>query len=449
MSSTAMGALDVVYPPGTEDSRKDAARIVTELATRLSDPAAVLAITTAPDNLEQVPGEPPRSPWGRAGLGEGNAAVAMLFAELGHIDTRHRTHAHAHLSAAAAGVGSFAEEGLFYGAPAVAFAARMAQHTSTDYARLLHDLDQQVTARLNTRLTLENRRLDAGIPGADVRRYDVINGLTGYGRYLLLQAPQHRRLLTDVLTYLVRLTKPVTAQGHTVPGWWLPRPPDSPDTPFPHGHFNLGLAHGIPGPLALLALAKQRGIEVPGHDTAINDIVEWTLAWRRHDDHWPTEISFEQQIEPDTTTSLPDRTAWCYGTPGVARALYLAGTALDRPDWRQTAVDSLIAVIDNPLHVHDQAICHGWAGLLHIAWRTARDSGDPHLAARLPRLASPILAAYDDAHPLGFLHSSPYTDLAPHRAGLLDGAAGIALALHAYATNTSPATPWDAALLLT
>lgn len=37
---------------------------------------------------------------------------------------------------------------------------------------------------------------------------------------------------------------------------------------------------------------------------------------------------------------------------------------------------------------------------------------------------------------------------APAGPGLLTGAAGIALALHAYATDAPPRTSWDAAFLL-
>lgn len=46
----------------------------------------------------------------------------------------------------------------------------------------------------------------------------------------------------------------------------------------------------------------------------------------------------------------PIRPAWCYGTAGVARALFLAGQALERPDWWEDAEVSpdRVGLLDAP-----------------------------------------------------------------------------------------------------
>jgi len=46
-------------------------------------------------------------------------------------------------------------------------------------------------------------------------------------------------------------------------------------------HGNLGIAHGITGPLALLAVAMKRGVAVAGRAGAIGRICPWTDRWRR------------------------------------------------------------------------------------------------------------------------------------------------------------------------
>jgi class I lanthipeptide synthase len=58
------------------------------------------------------------------------------------------------------------------------------------------------------------------------------------------------------------------------------------------------------------------------------------------------------------------------------------------------------------------------------------------------------LAAFEPGTPFGFTSSHPRTARPLDRPGFLDGSAGIALALHAYATGQRPRTGWDAALLL-
>ncbi|MFJ9855388.1 hypothetical protein [Streptomyces sp. NPDC101150] len=86
------------------------------------------------------------------------------------------------------------------------------------------------------------------------------------------------------------------------------------------------------------------------------------------------------------------------------------------------------------------------------SWRRLREP--------LPGLAAPVLDAHDPALRCGFRYRRPgYQEghrdgrstgraLAPHRAGFLGGAAGVALALHTYATGRAPEARWDAALLL-
>ncbi|GHE97510.1 hypothetical protein GCM10018772_22180 [Streptomyces fumanus] len=409
------------------------------------------ATATAPGNLDHRPGRPPAPPFRAASLAEGHAGIALLFAELAARDgtPRHRATAHAHLTAATAHLASSPDQGLYHGAAAVAFAAATARRTTDDYAVLLSRLDRRVSAALGRTLAAEEERMRSGRPGTSARSYDVVSGATGLGRYLLLRGEPHRALLTRTLSCLVRMTEPVTAHGRRVPGWWVPHGTDGPFSHvFPRGHFDVGLAHGVPGPLALLALAHRAGVRVPGQDTAITGIADWLLRRRTPAAPWPPVIGFDQHTSR-TTRPPPGRTAWCYGTPGVARALYLAGRALDRPDWCTAALRALTEALAAPGELVDSALCHGWAGVLHVTWLMAHDSGNPQLAGSLPWLAEKVLNDYDADAPFGYRYRSPGQQAAIDRAGFLQGAAGIALALDAYARNLPPTTRWDAALLLT
>jgi hypothetical protein len=192
------------------------------------------------------------------------------------------------------------------------------------------------------------------------------------------------------------------------------------------------MSHGIAACLALLALANSRGTEVDGHREAIERICAWL------DGHQQPGIAGW----PGIVTPTPghdvrqQRLSWCYGTPGIARAYQLAGLATSDPRRCEKAETALHACLDDAARLElttDIGLCHGLAGLVHTTSRVAADATTPELAQLLPTLVARLLDQYPTA---------------PHDPELLDGLAGVALALHTAALGSAPVTGWDAALLL-
>ncbi|MFF3007954.1 lanthionine synthetase C family protein [Kitasatospora sp. NPDC057940] len=472
---------------------RTAAEAVESVARLLRDPDRAPRVMAAPGNADPYLGV---SPWSATSLGDGYPGIALLFARLARQDRSWRPVTHAQLSSAVSRLGGgSAADSLYQGAPALAFAVRTAVAGPGDYAGLLAALDRRVAERVHALLTLERARLATGERGPAMAAYDVIGGLAGLGRYLLACGDGQRPLLVAVLEYLVELSRPLRIGGRTVPGWCVPGPPSpGADARFPDGHLNLGLAHGVPGPLALLALARREGVVVPGMAEAAHRMAQWLLAHRRHDDEgadgpdWPASLTPGHEHRPGGdrpggVDAPRARAAWCYGTPGVARSLQLAGQAFDEPDWEAAAVRALHAVLDRPRErrgLHDAMLCHGTAGLLQVTARVARDSGDARLLARLGPLAEEVIAHYEPEAAFAFPCPPPPGAVTPgplppgavtpgplppgaatpggerptwarDRAGFLEGAAGVALALvdHlAGGAEEAGALPWDAALLL-
>ncbi|PEK75223.1 lanthionine synthetase LanC family protein, partial [Bacillus pseudomycoides] len=63
------------------------------------------------------------------------------------------------------------------------------------------------------------------------------------------------------------------------------------------------------------------------------------------------------------------RAAWCYGTPGVARALYLAGKVTNNQEYIDVSIQTLDDLFNYQRHewgLYSPTFCHGYAGLLHI-----------------------------------------------------------------------------------
>ena len=111
---------------------------------------------------------------------------------------------------------------------------------------------------------------------------------------------------------------------------------------FPEGNLNCGLAHGIPGPLAAMALAFESGVDVDGLAEAIERTAEWLVQHQTADDYgvnWPTAVPWTPEGRVPSERLDASRAAWCYGTPGVARALWLAGRAIGASSLCRLAVE--------------------------------------------------------------------------------------------------------------
>ncbi|RKN77285.1 hypothetical protein D7231_00625 [Streptomyces klenkii] len=287
-----------------------------------------------------------------------------------------------------------ASPGLFGGVAGLAFAAwSVSSGGSALEHPALHD-------RVVREALARARQLCDG-PPPPARAVDVVSGLTGAGAYLLCRGddPAAAAALRAVLTTLTRT------------GVRAGEPPDP------------GPAHGWSGPLALLSLALGEGVAVRGQREAVGRLAE-LLNDCRADDAWGPNW-------PGMTTGTTVRASWCRGSPGTARALWLAGTALGDESLRDLAVRALKAVHRRPPEERriDGApgLCHGLAGLLQITSRFAHDTGDPGLASAAAGLAA-----------------APFP--AGGGPGFLDGAAGVLLAVLGAATDVEPA--WDRALLL-
>ncbi|MFE0179730.1 lanthionine synthetase C family protein [Streptomyces olivaceus] len=334
-----------------------------------------------------------------------------------------------------------AHANLYRGAPAVAHVLHTAGHRA--YARSLAALDAETAAIAADRLDAAHHRMDSGRPPR-LREYDLISGLTGLGAYLLHRG--HDDVLECVLRYLVRLiTRPLTVDGHQVPGWWAATDPrDSAGTGrFAHGHANFGIAHGVTGPLALLALARRAGRTVDGHDDALAEGVAHLTAWAQPLDNgstgWPELLPLDTYRRGPQPGAAPGRPSWCYGTPGIARALQLAALALHDNAARRLAEHTMLQTLTDTRQTNqitDASLCHGWSGLLLASTRTASN-------AALPDLTTALSA----------LHTHLKPDATRHRTtkdtGLLTGTPGILLTAHTLNTTSRPVSPgWETCLLL-
>ncbi|MBJ7002404.1 lanthionine synthetase C family protein [Streptomyces griseofuscus] len=410
------------------------------MTTLAATAAAILEQYTA--HLAEPPPPPPEEPWAVQSLADGAAGISLL-----HIETASRyggswRSAHRWIMSAASGPISAADQtGLFLGAPAVGFLLSAVppayQHLYASARTILH---QHITDLADRRVDAALARIDRGdLPAFS--EYDIFYGLTGIGAYLLRTEPEGPAL-ARILQYLVALTRPLApTAGRGLPGWWVRHDPARGESPhFPGGHGNFGAAHGITGPLLLLAQALRRGITVQGHQDAMFTICAHLDTWCQHGDSgpwWPEHTSRRDLDRRRPHQDAPARPSWCYGTTGIARAGQLAGLALRSPTLQKFYEDALYRALTDPAQlalVTDSGLCHGWAGVYQTAHRAAADALDPRLRTLPERLGDALTASVQPGSP-----SAP---------GLINGTAGTALAFTTFASQQAPSSGWDACLLI-
>jgi hypothetical protein len=374
--------------------------------------------------------------WQPVSLAQGDAGLAVSCA---HLDACFAgegwdTVAHQYLQIAAADaqrVGSFAP-GLFDGLAGLAFATWALSRGGTRYGQLLAAIDDALLPHV----AAQADRVSRGDGGAGVGEFDVISGLTGLGAYLLCRAESAAAAaaLDRVLQALVELALPTEG----APAWWT--------------HLDCGMAHGVSGSLALMALASSHGRSARGLDEAVAGVARW-LTDHRVDDrwgpNWPRPVALTAEGDAVATPGChPARAAWCDGAPGVARALWLAGAALQRAEWRELAVEAMCAVYRRPLaarQIDSPTLCHGVAGLLQVTSRFFNDTGLEVFRSAACALTEQLLDLFEPASLLGFRSLEP-RGIPVDQPGFLDGAPGVALALLGAATEVAPS--WDRVLLL-
>ncbi|MCK9904429.1 lanthionine synthetase C family protein [Frankia sp. Cpl3] len=400
------------------------------------DQAAATAASLATRLTVPTPGELGQT---AQSLADGAAGIALLHSERAHAGAGHWDSVQTWLTAATSGrVSVSMNSSLYAGIPAVAFAVHTAAGQTRRYTTARTALDRAVATIAHRRVDAANARIDRGEP-VQFTEYDVISGLTGIGAHLLAHAPGDDAL-GRILTYLVRLTTPINLDGEELPGWWCSHDPSQGNAPeFAGGHANLGMAHGTAGPLALLSLATRAGIRVDGQTDAINALCAFYDRWRQDTlggPFWPQWITCADQQATRPAQPGPGRPSWCYGTPGIARALQLAGLATGNTARQNAAEQALATCISDSArlaHLAEAGLCHGWAGLYQTVARAAADATTDTLSRHLPTLAASLLL------------SAPSTS--GRADGLLEGETGIALVLHSVATG-APATGWDRCLLI-
>ncbi len=357
---------------------------------------------------------------------------ALLRAYLGRDDDAEEDRGAALLGEAVAQLGGAAAvPGLHGGAARVGWAiAHLADGPDADAVG--DAVQRQILGYLDARGTRDDH-------------YDLISGVVGFGVLALERGAPGLPLALRVLDELERTAVP----RHGGLAWFTPRAilPEWQAEQCPRGYWNLGLAHGAPGAIALLARFVAAGVEAPRARALLDGAVRSLLA----DGPRCEEGRFRAWTVDDQALPLGvRRVAWCYGDLGVAAALAAAADATGDASWRAEALDcahlAARCAVDRS-GVIDCGLCHGAAGAAHVFNRLHQATGDAELGDAARTWLARTLAMRRAEDIAGFPQG-----LVMDRAGqwapdahLLTGAPGVALVLAAACTEVEPL--WDRLLL--
>ncbi len=271
---------------------------------------------------------------------------------------------------------------------------------------------------------------------------ELLYGVAGYALCALQRppGPAGPLLLTRIAALLAELSHPMDA-GIT---WRTPPAHLDPDTRrlHPSGRTDLGVAHGAAGIISVLARMATAGIALA--DSLLAPAID-ALLDTVTDGHGRTTIP--PFAGYDLSAGLA-RTAWCYGDLGAAAALLAAARLRGREDWEARALSLAHAAAtrsDADMHLVSTGLCHGTAGAAHLFNRMYQATGDEvlrHAAVHWFRIlldqrrVGRGIGGYGSLRGRGAGVDGWWGD-----PGLLDGAAGVGLAL---LSATHVAEPhWD------
>jgi len=277
--------------------------------------------------------------------------------------------------------------------------------------------------------------------------YDLISGLVGIGVYFLERLP--RASAREGLRLILQLLEDSSESSWGGRTWRTPAEglPEEQRAVCPNGHYNLGVAHGVPSVVYLLGEMAAGDVERDRALGLLDPVIEWLFA-RRRPPTAPTRFSswFVPGAEPTDS-----RLGWCYGDVGIAAVFGHVGWRLSRADLSQCSHDLLARAIARDVRaggILDTGLCHGALGLAHIYNRAFQDEGiDAYRTAAIDWYARALAMRRPDVGVAGFF--TWRTDCDPPTvadASMLSGAVGAALALLAATSSIDPA--WDRRLLV-
>lgn len=215
--------------------------------------------------------------------------------------------------------------------------------------------------------------------------------------------------------------------------------------------FNLGLAHGNPAIISILARIYEKNIAREIIRPMVQQAVNWLISTRKTSQEAGISL-FPVLVDAQHATAgnVHSRLGWCYGDLGIASALWDAGSRMGVPAWKEYAFEIFTHIATHRDakngSVQDACLCHGSAGIAVMLQQAGINANDSKLLENAQHWWRTALTQnnFPDG-PAGykFYHHPEYVN--SHN--MLEGICGIGLSLITFvAPEIRPA--WAESLLM-
>lgn len=398
--------------------------------------------------------------WTDGNLGSSSAGICLLMGKLDHLFPTeewdiagHKYLEHLKRNIEDKGIYDLS---LYNGLAGILVGVRALSRNGTRYANMLNTLISLYEEMLIETVEFLKKRWRS--EDVQMSEYDTISGLTGIGRVVLMfpERQKMKEIWGEIECLFHLFCGEKDFNGSSIPRWHIAASNQFHEHErlnYPNGNFNMGISHGIAGPLSLMSISVLQGL---GSDRLLQDIYklsEWLSSWIIHNQmgtFWPSRVSYEelQRGELNLENRGFRRDSWCYGVPGIARALWLAGSAVNNKEWSELALSAFLG-IENRLStlggLTSAPVCHGVAGLIQSVQRMYSETGDKRLESMRDRLIRSILDMYEPEALFGYYDINEKFEKV-NDPGFLNGNAGIALVLASLISDENP--KWDSVLVI-
>ncbi|HFQ9029424.1 lanthionine synthetase C family protein [Streptococcus agalactiae] len=303
---------------------------------------------------------------------------------------------------------------LYAGTAGIALAIREASISGKYYTKLLNSLHCLLKEQIQDKLIISLSNIDKGI--AEPFDYDMVNGFSGIANYLILEREYFFEELNQIGTYLLKYIEIILDKVTNCSAGIK-------------NELDLGIAHGIVGPMLILAKLKSEGVFKEDLEI-LNKAIKLVFLCRRDDKLWPGKIYSDNILNLDFST-LPTRMAWCYGTPGTAVALFQICQLMDL-NYTDDIIESLISQINSTeKNIYSDSMCHGLSGVAFIYDLIGKNSSNVELTNFADYLRQKIIMSFSNNKLFGYTDREKLGDVEVEleSVGILQGASGIVLFL--------------------
>lgn len=341
--------------------------------------------------------------------------------------------------------GTIKNIGMFGGLTDVAFAVKLANKKMNCYSSFSQSLDMLLIKVIESYLDYFIKNVDS----VNVKDYDLVNGISGAGMYLLfLENQQYTKNIQEyIINYFIQLSDDFIYNDYTIPRWFIKcnnqlRQQDNID--FPLGSIDFGIAHGILAPLLFLSRTYKSGISIEGQLEAINKLIDIYYKFAKLDKNniyqWPSQLGLKDFInEVNIDDKRKYRQSWCYGSIGISTSLYQVGKDINDDYLKDFSLNNILNIAnldDKEYLLESPIICHGYAGILQILVQVYIDTKNDMLKGKILNLAEILTNLFNPKYKYGYkdrgtiIHNGITISEEIEFFDILNGATGIILSLY-------------------